>query len=87
MKWSLFPDLKVKTDAGEIIEATCVSAPDRFGPDPLKFDFAILKLKTKPKAAPTVLTLRDPASKHSVGDAVVFSVIHCDACDGDDTKG
>jgi S1-C subfamily serine protease len=96
VKWTIYPDLKVKTDSGEIIEATCVSAPNRFGPEPLQFDFAILKLKTKPKNAPTIVNLRDPAAKHSVGDSVMFSgyplatpamVTHKGMISGEDPSG
>jgi S1-C subfamily serine protease len=73
VQWTLHPDLKIKTSKGEVIDAVCVSDPNRFGPAPLHFDFAILKLKSKPKDAPVVLKLSDPAAKLDIGTDVIFS--------------
>ena len=73
VRWNIYTDLKVKTESGEIIDATCVSPPNRFGSEPLQFDFAILKLKSKPKNAPEIVKLSDSAYRPDVGNDVVFS--------------
>jgi len=73
VQFNLLRDLKVKTAKGEIIDATCVSAPSQAAQEPLQYDFAILKLKSKPKDVPAILKLNGAASKLDIGTDITFS--------------
>lgn len=69
--FTIFQDLKVKTNSGEILSANCISAPSQSDPSPLQFDFAILKVASKPKHTQSVLFSK--VNEWKVGSEVYFS--------------
>lgn len=73
VKWAVHPDLEVVLPSGETIGATSVTMPTQTDPSPLVLDFAILKLKEKPKKAIRVLMFGPPNASPSVGDDIYFS--------------
>lgn len=70
-----FEDLNVILSTGEVIQADLVSTPSEADLAPLKFDFAFLKLRTKPKVVVPQLSLADDQNLSSIdiGDDVIFS--------------
>jgi S1-C subfamily serine protease len=73
VKWSLLPDLQVILPSGEKIDATVFSVPTPGDPTPFSFDFAFMKLKTKPAAKVSVAQLASDKEVFGIGDDVVFS--------------
>ncbi len=73
INYDLHPDLVVETGDGERLQATCVSIPNQADPTPLVRDFAILKLKKKPKTTIQAILLVKQQTTPNVGDVVVFS--------------
>lgn len=66
-------DLIVTFLDGERIEADCISIPSEAEPQPLQYDFAILKLRRKPNNSWQSVSLSDRPEAIEVGDEVVFS--------------
>ncbi len=73
VRFSIAQDVQVVLPGGEVISAEVITAPTDSDPSPLEHDFAVLRLKTKPRAAKTVLKLATEKDTPSVGDTVVFS--------------
>lgn len=73
IKWAIHPDLEVVLPSGESIGATLVTIPTQKDPSPLMQDYAILRLKQKPKEAIRVLMLAPSTASPFVGDEIVFS--------------
>jgi S1-C subfamily serine protease len=71
--WNIATDLTVTFHDGEKIEADCVSFPSETELQPLRYDFAILKLRSKPKNAWQSVSLTDRPENIEVGDEVIFS--------------
>lgn len=69
----IFPDLQVVLPSGETIDGTVVSVPTNDDPNPLQYDFAIVKLKHKPTNSFSKLQLAMMKESLMVGDDVVFS--------------
>jgi len=65
-------DLRVRFATGEEIPATCISIPRSDEKDPVKFDFAILRLSARPKALVVPLTFAH-SPLPDIGDLVLFS--------------
>jgi len=70
---SIYPDLQIILPSGEVVDASVVSVPTSSDVNPLLYDFAILRLKNRPKNNYSVLTLATENEKLEVGDDVVFS--------------
>jgi len=69
---NVFQDIKIKTSSGEILNANCISIPSQRDPSSLQFDFAILKISSKPKKQVHVVALAK-ANEWKVGSEIVFS--------------
>lgn len=66
--------ITVTTLDGEILEASVVSIPSKTEPDPMSYDFAILKTKSVPKNNPRFLVLsKQKKGSDLVGDEIIFS--------------
>jgi S1-C subfamily serine protease len=72
VNWKLYPDLQVILPSGETIDATVLTIPTQTDISPLQYDFAILKLNSKPSKHFTKLQLAQEETL-VVGDDVVFS--------------
>ena len=73
VNWSLHPDLQVVLPSGETISGTVVSVPTQADASPLSRDFAIMKLKSRPKKSFSTVQLASNNESPSIGDDVVFS--------------
>ncbi len=73
ISWNIPSDLLVTFPNGERIKADCVSLPTETEPDPLLYDFAILKLRKNPKDNWQSVVLAEHPEAIEVGDEVVFS--------------
>jgi len=73
MRWDVPSDLAVTFPDGETIQATCVSLPSEAEPQPLLYDFAVLKLRVKPHGAWQSIALTDAPETIEVGDEIIFS--------------
>lgn len=70
---NIFTDITIKTNSGEILTASCVSTPSQTDPSPLQYDFAILKISTKPKQSISILKFAEDEHLLKVGSDVLFS--------------
>jgi V8-like Glu-specific endopeptidase len=73
VKFTPYPDLKVKMPDGEVLDATLVSVPTQKDLAPLKYDFAVLRLRRKPQGPYRIVQLIGPAGKIAVDEEVTFS--------------
>jgi len=71
--WRPYPMIAVVTAKGEPIPAECISVPTTIDPLPWADDFALLRLKAKPKRSNVVLPLCQSTANLIVGDDVYFS--------------
>ncbi|RZB38327.1 MAG: hypothetical protein SRB2_00075 [Desulfobacteraceae bacterium Eth-SRB2] len=72
-EWTAHEKIFVQCPSGEKIEATCVSRPTKQDMSPLVHDFAVLKLKKKPRIEGAVLPFFTWGDVPSVGSDVYFS--------------
>jgi S1-C subfamily serine protease len=73
VQWSIFQDLKVKTQTGEVFDAQVVSIPTRQDISPLVFDFAVLRLKARLPPIVHHLALASTNTLIEVGEEVFLS--------------
>jgi S1-C subfamily serine protease len=71
--WTAYEEIFVQCASGEKIEATCVSIPTKQNMSPLKYDFAVLKLKKKPRIEGVVLPFFTWGDAPTIGSDVYFS--------------
>lgn len=71
--WAMAKDISVRLIDGEIMKAKVVSLPSGSSPEPLLYNFAILKLRTTPKRDVRPAPLAPDASGALVGVGVLFS--------------
>jgi S1-C subfamily serine protease len=69
----IYDDLEAILPSGETIPATVLSPPTQADESPLSKDFALVKLKTKPKQPVKIVQLASADEAWDVGDEVVFS--------------
>jgi len=72
-KWRPYSDIAVITAAGDQISAECTDTPTATEPGPVRCDFAILKLKTKPTQGISCVPLSQGTINPTEGDDVYFS--------------
>ena len=72
-KWRPHPDIVVKTASEETIPAECISPPKATDISPYRFDFAILRLKTKPTKSYVSVPFCKNSPSLAIGDDVYFS--------------
>jgi V8-like Glu-specific endopeptidase len=71
--WRAYPDIVVVTMGGEKIKAECISVPKVSDISPFIFDFAVLRLKTKPKKSVSPISFSEKNTHLAVGNDVYFS--------------
>lgn len=73
VNFRIHPDIEVTLPSGETIAADVTSIPTQADLGPLRHDFAVLKLRTKPAKSTAKLPLASGKTMVKVGDEVVFS--------------
>jgi S1-C subfamily serine protease len=73
VNYTIYPDLQVTLSTGETMGAAVITVPTAASPEPLQYDFAVLKLQRQPSKSLRTLTLSSSAGLPTVGDEVIFS--------------
>lgn len=71
--WEPHGEIAIQCSDGEKIDAVCVSVPTSKDISPLVHDFAVLKLKKKPKSSTTLLSFFRWSNTPPIGSEVLFS--------------
>jgi len=73
INWSIHQDLKIKLSDGEVLDGVVLSVPSERYPEPLHFDFAVIKLKVKPAGAFETVQISTQSTNPEIGSDIVFS--------------